>query len=426
MAEEVSYIQFNEEPTDGIERYKTMKEAARTWTNANTDSMEIVGVTDGVHLDEDLWDDGKIIYKHHIVVSYTGEAEYENPQTCDHSSFETTVITDPTCETDGLERTICNSCKSILQSVTLPAFGHSWVSNEDGTHTCSNCGDTVACDCSGINVPCSYCGYIAYPGITVTFDPNGGTCDVESIAVAIGSTIGELPIATMEGFIFGGWFTAAVGGIQIDSSYTPTVDTTFYARWADENSENVDFSDATTTFNLTYDGDRTNYNNQDYTIYGYQSGNSSTQTSDLTYYTGFWAEDMTSGLGENNKQMIMYLKVSNSSDEAKTYDIGFDCDSYVNGSDSVVLTRIENGLSLGTGDSVYYTVTAPYNVTVWVGKYSSRTANRFTDCEIGYSYGDNASGTGGTYDSGYAFTMHDIYIGAGSYVILAITFTIPD
>ncbi len=43
--------------------------------------------------------------------------------------------------------------------------------------------------------------------LTVTFDPNGGTVDKETKEVIYGSTYGELPIPTREGYTFDGWYT---------------------------------------------------------------------------------------------------------------------------------------------------------------------------------------------------------------------------
>ncbi|MCH5320895.1 MAG: InlB B-repeat-containing protein, partial [Eubacterium sp.] len=50
---------------------------------------------------------------------------------------------------------------------------------------------------------------------TLTFDANGGKCDVSSVEVQYGRPIGELPIPTREGYEFGGWY-------NIDISYTRT------------------------------------------------------------------------------------------------------------------------------------------------------------------------------------------------------------
>ena len=78
--------------------------------------------------------------------------------------------------------------------------------------------------------------------LVIEFEPNGGTIHELDYArkVANDSTLGELPRATREGYIFQGWFTAAEGGNQINESTVPTQNTTYYAHWQD-NRVNVSF-----------------------------------------------------------------------------------------------------------------------------------------------------------------------------------------
>ena len=66
---------------------------------------------------------------------------------------------------------------------------------------------------------------------TVTFDPQGGNSTVDSVRVAKGSSVGELPGASRSGWTFDGWFTAAEGGSKISSSTKPASDVTYYAHW---------------------------------------------------------------------------------------------------------------------------------------------------------------------------------------------------
>ena len=68
-------------------------------------------------------------------------------------------------------------------------------------------------------------------GLVVTFDANGGTASVASKKVESGATVGELPTATREGYVFLGWFTAAVGGMQVMAATVVTEDVTYYAHW---------------------------------------------------------------------------------------------------------------------------------------------------------------------------------------------------
>ena len=69
--------------------------------------------------------------------------------------------------------------------------------------------------------------------VTVTFDGNGGTVSTLSIQVKLFSTYGELPIPTLNGFEFDGWYTTKDGGSLIDSTSQVKRDTdhTLFAHW---------------------------------------------------------------------------------------------------------------------------------------------------------------------------------------------------
>lgn len=248
---------------------------------------------------------------------------------------------------------------------------------------------------------------------TVTFDPQGGTVSVTSKKVAEGSVIGELPIPTLDGKTFGGWFTAAVDGLKLDTNYTINADVTLYARWGD--SSGVDFGDAVSTFNIAYKGDRTNYQNNPYTFY-YRVANGAAGAANLAIQTGISSDDRSNNMTATNKTVTLYMKVNNKG-AAGSFDIGFDCDSYIigNSDDRVPITRLANGVSLGS--PVAFNVTVPYETSIWVGLYNNRTSNRYNDSAIG----SVASGI----DTGYAFTMKNIFINSGSYAILAVKFQIP-
>ena len=67
---------------------------------------------------------------------------------------------------------------------------------------------------------------------TITFNGNGGSAAKKSMSVAYGTTIGTLPSATKTGYSLVGWFTAASGGKEVDSTYKVTGDMTLYAHWS--------------------------------------------------------------------------------------------------------------------------------------------------------------------------------------------------
>lgn len=68
---------------------------------------------------------------------------------------------------------------------------------------------------------------------TVTFEANEGTVETKTQTVTYGSTYGELPTPTREGYEFAGWFTEQNGGMQVmaDTKVTTAADRTLYARW---------------------------------------------------------------------------------------------------------------------------------------------------------------------------------------------------
>lgn len=275
---------------------------------------------------------------------------------------------------------------------------------------------------SGIIVRKDYTINIASVECTVMFDPGDGIVEEEFRNVPKGSTIGILPVPTRDGYIFGGWFTAEIGGLKVDELYTVSADVTLYARWGESDSDIV-FGDATSSFNMSYEGDRTNYGNAAYTIYHRMKDGG---TDKLVTQIGIASDDGTNNMTSSNKHITLYMKVTNNG-EAGNFDIGFDCDSYVpgfepsnasRGDDSVVITRIANGVRVGDeakNKSTYaYTVTSPYDVTAWVGEYNKRTSNRYADVSINTS--------SGVVDSGYCFNMNNIFINKNSYVILEINF----
>lgn len=239
---------------------------------------------------------------------------------------------------------------------------------------------------------------------TVTFNAFGGSVNESTRQVPQGSTIGELPTATKDGFNFGGWFTSAEGGLKVNSTYTVSSDVTLYARWGE--GTDVDFGDVTTQFNIQYNGDRTNYGDNPYAIY-YRNSNGS--AANLAVQTGVSSTDKSSNMSPTNKTIKFYMKVTNN-DEAGNFDIGFDCDSYVQGNDKVSVTRISNGVQLGS----FFSVTVPYTTSIWVGQYNQRTQNRWNNMNVGSN--------SGSVDSGYAYTIKDVFINSGSYAILEVTF----
>ena len=60
-----------------------------------------------------------------------------------HAYGEWTTVTAATCTTPGVEKRTCTEC-GHEETREIPTTGHNWVDNGNGTHTCTNCGATEA------------------------------------------------------------------------------------------------------------------------------------------------------------------------------------------------------------------------------------------------------------------------------------------
>ena len=70
---------------------------------------------------------------------------------------------------------------------------------------------------------------------TVTFDPNGGSCDQTTKYAVHGQTYGVMPVPVRTGYDFDGWYTAASGGEKVteDTNVTSAASRTLYAHWTE-------------------------------------------------------------------------------------------------------------------------------------------------------------------------------------------------
>ena len=70
------------------------------------------------------------------------------------------------------------------------------------------------------------------PGVTITFNANGGTVTEGTRTKGYASQIGTLPTPTRTGYTFNGWYTAATGGTKIETTtQVPASNVTYYAHW---------------------------------------------------------------------------------------------------------------------------------------------------------------------------------------------------
>lgn len=63
----------------------------------------------------------------------------------------------------------------------------------------------------------------------VSFDPNGGSCGTDKVAVAPGEELGALPTPERDGYSFLGWYTK--GGVLVSEKTQVTGDMILYAQW---------------------------------------------------------------------------------------------------------------------------------------------------------------------------------------------------
>ena len=119
--------------------------------------------------------------------------------------------------------------------------------------------------------------------VTATFIPGqDATVTPNTITVAPGSALGDLPIPEKTGFTFKGWFTDPTSGTQITSSTTINANVNYYAHWV----ENV-----TVTFNA--DGGTASFNSKEVEP-GTAIGELPTATKENNIFDGWYDENDTS------------------------------------------------------------------------------------------------------------------------------------
>ena len=89
----------------------------------------------------------------------------------------------------------------------------------------------------------------------VYFDANGGKTNTNSILVHTGSTYGSLPNASLNDYVFAGWYTEKDNGIEITSNTTFNLseNQTLYAHWVKTISE-YSYTGSEVTYTVPKDG----------------------------------------------------------------------------------------------------------------------------------------------------------------------------
>ena len=76
------------------------------------------------------------------VCSRCGMKETEKIPALGHDWGAWTVTTPATCTNEGVETRTCKRDPRHVETRTIPATGHHWKDNGNGTHTCPDCGAT--------------------------------------------------------------------------------------------------------------------------------------------------------------------------------------------------------------------------------------------------------------------------------------------
>ena len=73
---------------------------------------------------------------------------------------------------------------------------------------------------------------------TVTFNPNGGTCEIQNKEVTFGEAYSDLPTPERNGYTFTGWYTAPTEGTKVEETTIVEVtgNHTLYAHWTTNTS----------------------------------------------------------------------------------------------------------------------------------------------------------------------------------------------
>lgn len=67
---------------------------------------------------------------------------------------------------------------------------------------------------------------------TITFDPNGGSCNTKTMKTKADGTLESLPTATKNGMYFAHWYTSKDGGTRVTLKTVFNDNTTVYAHWS--------------------------------------------------------------------------------------------------------------------------------------------------------------------------------------------------
>ena len=91
-------------------------------------------------------------------------------------------------------------------------------------------------------------------GFAITFNPNGGSCETESVYTAADGTLSVVPEAYRWNYSFDGWFTEMKGGTKVTEETVFTEDATLYAHWTATHPSTGEQSKKTVYISISEDG----------------------------------------------------------------------------------------------------------------------------------------------------------------------------
>ena len=136
----------------------------------------------------------------------------------------------------------CRDCGYSSYDYANHSYSYgSWTNSSDTQHrrtkTCNTCGYSTYeyadhADTNG-DGKCDSCSKELTVYVDVTLDACGGVLEDGSVTVIFGSTYGELPEPTREGYTFDGWYTEKDGGelVEAGTEVSEKDAHTLYAHW---------------------------------------------------------------------------------------------------------------------------------------------------------------------------------------------------
>ena len=207
--------------------------------------------------------------------------------------------------------------------------------------------------------------------VTITFDPNGGTLNVddETKTVQHNGTYGEMPTPIRSGYHFDGWYTEKGGGTKVDANTSVTTKEahTLYAHWTFLHEHCICGGDVTA-------GDHTSHSDVTYQKWDGKSSSISYTNNVAHVYLTENAQISDSIFVQNGKTLYLCL---NGKEYAKPSDVSTQRKFIVTGGGHLILCdcvgtgSINCGKSDGGGGCVYLNSST---MDMYGGKFTGSSA----------------------------------------------------